>query len=84
MKVPLYKGEHRGGVPHKGAYKEISEKDAESSVRHMNRGIDKMARNARSLPTGHREVTLTEFRASIGGVTASDKPKHGSEKMPAL
>ena len=58
--------------------------DAESSVRHMNRSVASMARDAKSLPTEHREVTLTEFRASIGGVTAADKPKQGSEKMPVL
>ena len=65
-------------------YKEKSKIDAESSARHVNCEIDIKARDVRILPTEHWEVTLTEFRASIGGVTAADKPERRSEKMIAL
>lgn len=40
--------------------------------------------NLGKLPLGRRKVTLTEFRASIGDVTVSDKPERRSEKMPCL
>ena len=38
----------------------------------------------KKLPTEHRKVTLTEFRASIGEPTGPDKPERRSEKMPCL
>lgn len=33
------------------------------------------------VPTEHREITLTEFRASIADEILSDKPEHRSEKI---
>ena len=54
------------------------------SARNMIAIRDMVLSRLKKLPTEHREVTLTEFRASIGGLTASDKPGRGSEKMPAL
>lgn len=43
-----------------------------------------LGKNVKQLPLGRREVTLTEFRASIGGVIAPDKLERRSEKMPCL
>ena len=43
-----------------------------------------LGKDVKQLPLGRREVTLTEFRASIEGVTAPDKPERRSEKMPCL
>ena len=43
-----------------------------------------LGKDVKQLPPGRREVTLTEFRASIEGVTAPDKPERRSEKMPCL
>lgn len=52
------------------------------SARNMLAIRDMVLSHLRKLPTEHREVTLTEFRTSIGGLTAPDKAEHGSEKMP--
>lgn len=54
------------------------------SARNMVQIKDMVLKQLNKLPTEHREVTLTEFRASIGGVTATDKPERRSEKMPVL
>lgn len=43
-----------------------------------------LGKDVKQLPLGRREVTLTEFRASIGGLIAPDKPERRSEKMPCL
>ena len=43
-----------------------------------------LGKDVKQLPLGRREVTLTEFRASIEGLTAPDKPERRSEKMPCL
>ena len=43
-----------------------------------------LGKDVKQLPLGRREVTITEFRASIEGVTAPDKPERRSEKMPCL
>ena len=54
------------------------------SARNMIAIRDMVLSHLKKLPTEHREVTLTEFRSSIEGLTAPDKTERGSEKMPAL
>lgn len=54
------------------------------SARNMIAIRDMVLSSLGKLPTEHREVTLTEFRASIGGLVAPDKTERGSEKMLAL
>lgn len=43
-----------------------------------------LGNDVKKLPLERREVTLTEFRASIGDLTAPDKSERRSEKMPCL
>ena len=54
------------------------------SARNMIAIRDMVLSHLKKLPTEHREVTLTEFRASIEDLTAPDKTERGSEKMSAL